>query len=491
MANMQRVLSDIATRTKGDIYIGVVGPVRVGKSTFITRFMQQAVVPKLEDRDERQRLIDELPLSGDGASIMTTQPRFVPAKAAAIRVGRTEMRMRMVDCVGYLVEGASGHIVDGKPRMVKTPWQDKEMTFEKAAEFGTKKVIKEHSTLAIVMTTDGTVAGIARENYIEAEERVIGQLKKLGKPFVIVVNSRDAGSAPARELATQLSVRHGVATLCLNADSLSTDNVTQVFSALLAEFPINGFRVTMPKWLSVLDSTSDIIAEAIESIRKHAGAVRKISDAEAMTLFDKSVNFKALSVTNIDVVSGIVTYNLVPRDDLYSRVLSSQAGVELKDEAHLVAFLRHSGGLLSSTAQIREAMQAANEDGYGIISPRFSDFELSRPTLNKSGRNFGLKLRASAPSFHLLRVDVATEVTPTIGSKSQSEEMLKLMQAEFDADRNALWQVPVFGRSLGSIVEEGIAGKAQTMPVEARRKMKRTITKIVNQGKGGVICILL
>ena len=487
MANMQRVLSDIAQRTKGDIYIGVVGPVRVGKSTFITRFMQQAVVPKLDDHDEKQRLVDELPLSGDGSTIMTTQPRFVPAKAAQIRVGASQMRIRMVDCVGYLVEGASGHVIDGKPRMVKTPWQEKEMTFEKAAEFGTKKVIKEHSTLAVVMTTDGSITDIPRENYIEAEERVISQLKRLGKPFVIVVNTRDVKSA--RGMAAELSAKHGVNALALNADSLSNDDVTQVFSALLAEFPINGFRVTMPKWLRVLDTTSDVISEAIEAIRRHATSVRKIADAEAVGLFEKSPNFLALTVTNIDVVSGVVTYSLVPRDDLYSRVLSGAAGVDLTDEAQLVAFLRHSGGLLSSTKQVREAMMMANESGYGIISPQFSDFVLDRPTLRKSGKNFGIKLRAHAPSFHLVKVDVETYVTPTIGSREHSEDMLKLMHTEYDKDANALWEVPVFGRSLGSIVEEGITSRVHKMPEATRIKMKRTITKIVNTGRGFVIVI--
>lgn len=487
VANMQKVLGDIATRTKGDIYIGVVGPVRVGKSTFITRFMQQAVVPKLDDVNERQRLVDELPLSGDGSTIMTTQPRFVPAKAAQIRVGSSQMRIRMVDCVGYLVEGASGHIVDGKPRMVKTPWQEREMTFEKAAEFGTRKVIKDHSTLAIVMTTDGTITDIPRANYVTAEERTIAQLKKLGKPFVIVINTRD--TATARTLASELTIKHGVHTLAVNADNLTNDNVTSIFNALLAEFPINGFRVTMPKWLRVLDVKSDIIAEAIETIRRHANSVRKIAEAEAPSLFEKSVNFASLSITNIDVVTGVVTYNLVPREDLYNRVLTTQAGVDLSDQAHLVAFLRHSGGLLNSTKQIRDAMLLADETGYGIISPQFADFVLDRPTLNKAGKNFGLKLRATAPSFHLVKVDVATQVTPTIGSRAQSEEMLKLMQAEFDKDPNALWVVPVFGRSLGSIVEEGIQSRVHKMNDVTRIKLKRTITKIVNSNRTFFIAI--
>jgi len=443
--------------------------------------MQQAVVPKMDDHNERQRLVDELPLSGDGATIMTTQPRFVPAKAAQIKVGASAMRIRMVDCVGYLVEGASGHIVDGKPRMVKTPWQEKEMTFEKAAEFGTRKVIKEHSTLAIVMTTDGTITEIPRANYVDAEEKVIAQLKKLGKPFVIAVNSRDPKNAST--LVADLSAKHGVNTLALNADGLTNDDVARVFGALLAEFPINGFRISMPKWLRVLDTESDIISEAVETIRKHVSTVRKIADAEAPTIFEKSVNFASLSITNIDVVSGVVSYTLNPRPDLYNRVLTGAAGVDLTDEAHLVAFLRHSGGLLNSTKQIRDAMLMAADTGYGIISPQFTDFNLHRPTLRKSGKSFGLNLRATAPSFHLVKVDVTTAVTPTIGTKAQSEEMLKLMQAEFDKDANSLWQVPVFGRSLGSIVEEGISTRVHKMPDATRIKLKRTITKIVNSNR--------
>jgi len=489
MANTGKLFADIATRTNGEIHIGVVGPVRTGKSTFITKFMQSTIVPKISNSDERARVVDELPQSGDGTTIMTTQPKFVPNRAVEVQMGSAEMRVRMIDCVGYIVHGAGGHIIDGKPRLVKTPWSDNEMPFEKAAEMGTRKVIKEHSTIAVVMTTDGSVAGIARENYVEAEERVISQLKKMGKPFVVIVNSRNPHGEEAKVLSAQITKKHSVATLALNVNELSTTDINQVFTSLLAEFGVNGFKVNMPKWLTVLDTSNEIIHEAIDALKKYTASIKRLSDNKPERVFEKSAHFARLETTHVDVATGIVTYNIVPHADLYTRVLSSMSGANIASEAHLVAYLSHSGKVMAEHNKIREALAQATETGYGIMAPTFADYVLHAPQLHKSGRSFGLKLRATAPSLHLVRVDVATDVLPTIGTREQSEEMLKLMSAEFETNKDALWQVPIFGKSLESIVREGITGKANAMSMTAKVKMKRTLTKIVNNGRGRLIAI--
>jgi len=452
--------------------------------------MQSTIVPRIDNADERSRVTDELPQSGDGATIMTTQPKFVPSRAIQIQMGSAEMRVRMIDCVGYIVPGSSGHIVDGKPRLVKTPWSDAEMPFEKAAEMGTRKVIKEHSTIAVVMTTDGTIADIARDNYVEAEERVISQLKKLGKPFIVVVNSRNPQGEEAKLVAAHINKKHSVATLALNVSELSTNDINQVFTSLLAEFGVNGFKVNMPKWLTVLDTSNDIIAEAIDGLKKYTASIRKLSDNKPEKVFVNSPHFARLETTHIDVATGIVTFNIVPHADLYTRVLSSMSGANIESEAHLVAFLSHSGKIMAEHNKIRDALSQATQSGYGIMAPTFDDYTLHAPQLHKTGRSFGLKLRATAPSLHLVRVDVATDVLPTIGTREQSEEMLKLMSAEFEQNKDALWQVPIFGKSLESIVTEGITTKANAMQPTAKIKMKKTLTKIVNSnGKGRLIAL--
>jgi len=422
---------------------------------------------------------------------MTTQPHFIPRDGVSIKIGAASMRVRMVDCVGYIIPGAVGHEIDGQPRMVKTPWSDTEMTFEKAAEFGTRKVIKDHSTIAVVMTTDGSVTGLPRENYVDAEEKVIAQLKKLGKPFVIIVNSRTPMSAQAQRVASEIRQKHAVTTLAVNADTLESAEITAIFNALIAEFPVTGFRVTMPKWLTVLNPEHEIIAEAISSLKSHTTKVKKLIDNDTTRVFEKSANFSKLEVTNIDAATGMVTLNIVAKEDLYFRVLSSASGKDLNNEAHLVAFLFHSSKINKEFTKIHTALTQAKEEGYGIVQPAFEDFTLMRPELHRSGKNFGLKFRATAPSLHMVRVDVNADVTPSIGSRGQSEAMLKELLEQYDADPSMIWPVPIFGKSLESIVQDGIHNKVSAMPPVAKTKMKRTLTKIVNQGRGGIICILL
>ena len=487
----QNIFHDIATRTNGDIYIGVVGPCRTGKSTFISRFMRQMIVPKVEGKAEQQRVIDELPQSGDGTAVMTTQPKFVPAKAVQIKTGSVSMRVRMIDCVGYMVQGAVANHADGKIRHVKTPWSDNEMPFEKAAELGTKKVIADHSTIAIMVTTDGTITEIPRYNYVEAEERTIKELKKSGKPFVIIVNSKNPSSGECKKISTDIANKHGVTVLPLDVESLSAEHINNIVTAVLHEFGVSGFKITMPKWLTVLDAKHEIISEAIEALKSFTKNIKRLSDNDTTRVFEKSAHFAQLETMNTCVATGLIHYNIVPKPELYFKVLSNESGVVIKSEQELVAFVKHMGASKQKYTAIKDALESAHNTGYGVVTPQLEHFTLDVPSLHKRGKDFGVRLRATAPSLHIIKVDVSTEVTPTIGSQAQSEEMLRTIQSDYENNREACWNTNIFGKPLNAIVQEGIGAKAAGMHPEAQRKIKRTLTKIVNNGRGGIICILL
>lgn len=486
------IFDSIANRTGGDIYIGVVGPVRCGKSTFIAKFMRSHILPKVENKAEQQRVLDELPQSADGSAIMTTQPKFVPAKAVSIKVaGSNTMRVRLIDCVGYLVPGATGNQTDGKIRNVKTPWSNDEMPFEKAAEIGTRKVIADHSTVAVMVTTDGTVTNIPRANYVEAEEKIIKELKKSTKPFVIVLNSRTPASAECRKIAGQLTEKHGVVVIPMDVEHLDTENINNIFKSLLHEFGVCGFKVNMPKFLTVLDGSHSLITEAIDGLKSYTKNVKRLSDNDPSKVFSNSANFQALETVNTDVATGIITFNIVPKPDLYYKVLSAECGVEIKSEQALVAYIRHVSASKAEFDKVKSALRQAVDGGYGVVQPVLNDYALDKPQLYRNGRSWGVKLRAVAPSLHIIRVDVNTEVTPTIGSQQQSEEMLKYLSNQYESDRTAIWSTNILGKNLDTLVQEGITNKIIGMNTEAQRKMKRTLTKIVNNGRGGIICILL
>jgi stage IV sporulation protein A len=488
----QNIFHDIAKRTNGDIYIGVVGPCRTGKSTFISRFMRQMVVPKVENKAEQQRVIDELPQSGDGLAVMTTQPKFVPAKAVQIKTaGAVTMRVRMIDCVGYMIPGAVANHADGKVRLVKTPWSDSEMPFERAAEIGTKKVIAEHSTIAVMVTTDGTITEIPRANYLDAEERTIKELKKSGKPFVVIVNSKTPSAGECKKVCTDIANKHGVTVLPMDVEALAAEHINNIITAVLHEFGVCGFKVTMPKWLTVLDADHEIISEAVEALKTFTKNIKRLSDNDTTKVFEKSTNFERLETTNTCVATGIIHYVIVPKQELYYKVLSSESGVEIKSEQELVAFVKHMGSAKHQYTAIKDALSQAQATGYGVVAPLVSDYALDAPSLYKRGKDFGVRLRAHASSLHIIKVDVSTEVTPTIGSQAQSEEMLRAIQMDYDNDRAACWNTNIFGKPLQAIVQDGITTKATGMHPEAQRKIKRTLTKIVNNGRGGIICILL
>lgn len=486
------IYDDIKSRTNGDIYIGVVGPVRVGKSTFITNFMQKLVLPNITEKNAKERTIDELPQSADGKTIMTTQPHFVPNEAVRIKVANAEMKVRMIDCVGYLAQGVMGHVEDDKPRLVKTPWSEEELPFEEAAELGTSKVIKEHSTIGIVVTTDGSVTYIPRSNYIEAEERVVNEMKECGKPFVLVLNCKNPNSNENKKLTASLNAKYEVPVIALNALELKDEDVDKVFESILMEFPVKSIQIQMPKWMRALDFNSDIITEVAQEMKKMGSNMLKLSDANKNQIaFAESNCFDPITVSTIDAGDGIIKFNVIPKEGLFYQVLSKECGYEIKDDFELVGYIKELAVAKLEYDKIKGALEEVKQTGYGIVEPRREDLELGEPEIIKQGNRFGVKIKASAPSLHIMRVDVETEVTPLVGTEDQSQDLAKNLVEQFENDPEAIWDTNILGKSLFSLVGDNINSKIVMMPVEAQRKMRKTLARIVNEGKGGVLCILL
>ena len=491
MENFQ-IYDDIKSRTNGDIYIGVVGPVRVGKSTFISQFMQKLVLPNISEKNVKDRTIDELPQSADGKTIMTTQPHFVPNEAVKIKVANAEMKVRMIDCVGYLAEGVMGHIEDEKPRLVKTPWSEDDMPFEEAAELGTNKVIKEHSTIGIVVTTDGSVTDIPRANYLVAEEKVVKEMKDCGKPFVIVLNCKNPNSNENKKLVASLNQKYEVPVIGLNALELKEEDIDKVVENVLMEFPVKSIQIKMPTWMKALDFNSDIILQVSSEMRKISLDMIKLSDANKNQIaFAESEFFDPITVSNIEAGEGVVKFDVIPKQGLYYQVLSQECGYEIKDDYELINYIKELAVAKVEYDKIKGALEEVKQTGYGIVEPNKEDFELGEPEIIKQGNKFGVKIKSTAPSLHIMRVDVETEVTPLIGTEDQSQDMAKNLLDQFENDPESIWDINVLGKSLYNLIGDNINSKIVTMPIEAQRKMRKTLTRIVNEGKGGVICILL
>lgn len=487
------IYHDIATRTNGDIYIGVVGPVRCGKSTFITKFMESLVIPCIENKHSKQRTIDELPQSGEGKTIMTTQPRFVPNEGVKILLnGKIEMKVRMVDCVGYMVSGAMGFEENKKPRLVKTPWSDEDMPFQQAAELGTKKVIVDHSTIGIVMTTDGSVCELPRESYIEAEERVIAEMYKTNKPFVVVLNSANPSSEETKKLAKALERKYEVPVIALNAKQLEKNDIENIFEKILLEFPIKTLKVKMPDWLRALSFNDELITQIISEVKKFGENVYKIGQIDKTNVaFLESEDFEPVTVGTIKMGEGTVYFEIVPKPHLFYKVLSKQCGTEIVNDLQLVSYIKTLSHAKREYDKLADALEQVEETGYGIVVPSIDQLTLEDPQIVKQGSRFGMKLKASAPSLHIMRVDIETEISPLVGTQAQSEELAQHLMQEFENNPKSVWETNIFGKSLNALVNEGINSKISMMPVEAQRKMRKTLTKIINEGKGGIICILL
>ena len=487
------IYKDISLRTGGDIYIGVVGPVRTGKSTFITRFMEKLVVPNINNKLQKQIATDEMPQSADGKTIMTTQPKFIPANAVKVQFkNKSSANVRLVDCVGYMVEGAVGHEEEERPRLVKTPWDDKEIPFEKAAEIGTKKVIDEYSTIGVVVTTDGSFGEIPRSNYVKAEERVIRELKSLKKPFIVVLNSSNPAERSALELANEIEEKHQVPVVCINVNKMTIDDINFIMEKVLLEFPMMAFNVDLPRWMQALPVNSPVISEILNCTKNVSQNMRKMRDfTEISGVFDGSLNFQSLDVSELKLGEGEANCVVVPKENLYYKVLSSECGEEINDDYQLISYIKDFSESKKRFAKIKEALSEAEQNGYGVVLPTIDEMNLEEPVLVKQGGKYGVKLKASAPSLHIMKVDVCTEVAPIVGTEKQGEDLINYIMTKFEDNPAGIWETNMFGKSLHDLVNEGLAGKLNAMPKDAQGKMRKTLTRIVNENKGGLICILL
>ena len=484
-----QIYEDIKSRTNGDIYVGVVGPVRVGKSTFITEFMKKLVIPNIENENSKVRAIDELPQSADGKTVMTTQPRFIPNEAVKISVAdKINLKVRMIDCVGYMVSGAMGTKENNKPRLIKTPWSEEEMTFEKAAEFGTRKVMEEHSTIGVVVTTDGSVTDLERANYLEAEEEIIGDMKATQKPFVIVLNTKNPQSAESKKLVQSLSEKYSAQVVAMNVKEMKESDVDRIFEKLLLEFPVTSIKVNMPKWISALPFSSPIIKEITGEIKKFGNSVNKIGDANKdAVIFSESESFDPITFSNVEMGEGVIRFSVIPKENLFYTVLSNECGFEIKDDFELVSYIKDLATAKVEYDKLKTALTEVEESGYGIVVPKQEDFVLQEPEVVKQGNRFGVKIKATAPSLHIIKVDVETEMTPLVGSETQSQDLVNYLNEQFENNKEKIWETNLLGKSLSSMVGENISSKIVMMPTDAQRKMRKTLGRIINAGKGGVL----
>lgn len=487
------VYRDISDRTGGDIYIGVVGPVRTGKSTFISKLMNLLVLPNLADDHAKERMIDELPQSGQGRSIMTTQPRFVPDQAVRVTVDdKATFNIRMVDCVGYLVDGAVGHLEDEKPRMVRTPWFEYDIPFEQAAEVGTRKVIAEHSTVGVVMTTDGTIADIPRESYVPAEERVVSELKALGKPFVIVLNSAQPDTDAARALCEQLKEKYQSAVLLMDVMRFDKQDMTALLTDLLYEFPIRRINVNISKWVCALSPDHWLLADVMERVRAGTDDMHLMRDyARIADVFAQADYASRVHIDDITLGDGSINMGVAVDEALFYQVLGEECGCEIKDDRHLVSIVKELVNAKTEYDRLEGALNSVRLTGYGVVQPVMEEISLEQPELIQQGNKFGVCLKASAPSLHLIQVDVQTEVSPIIGTEQQSEDFINFLMEEYKTDPARIWETDIFGKSLHEIVKEGLAGKNANIPEDARDKLQETLQRVVNEGDGGMLCILL
>lgn len=484
---------DIAKRTDGDIYVGVVGPVRTGKSTFIKRFMDLLVIPNIDNEYKRERARDELPQSAAGRTIMTTEPKFVPNEAVEITIGdNLKLKARLVDCVGYLVNNAIGYLEDDMPRMVKTPWSEEEIPFEQAAEIGTKKVIQEHSTIGIVMTTDGSITDIPREDYIEAEERVIAELKQIHKPFIIVLNSNNPYSDYTKQLSAKLEEKYEMPVVPIDCANLNLEDINNIFTKVLYEFPIDCININFPKWVDGLSQDHPLKKELLTEIKNafQQASVLKQVDSCIATISQTEIIQKT-TVEQIQLGTGAVDISITLKEELFYQVLTEISGVTITNEGDLFSTMTELASTKKEYDKIAYALEEVRAKGYGIVTPSMDELILDEPEMVKQGSRFGVKLKAKAPSIHMIRADIETEVSPIVGSEKQSEELVNYLLSEFESDPKKIWESNIFGKSLHELVNEGLQTKLAKMPEDAQMKLQETLERIVNEGSGGLICIIL
>ncbi len=487
------IYKDIATRTGGDIYIGVVGPVRTGKSTFIKKFMEKVVLPNIEDSYVKDRANDEMPQSATGRTVMTTEPKFIPDEAVELTIkDNVSFRIKLVDCVGYLVDGALGHTEDGEPRMVMTPWLKERVPFETAAEMGTKKVIEEHSTIGVLITTDGSICDIPRESYVDGEKKAIEQLKAIKKPFVILVNSKNPSSDNVKELCEGLEKEYGVSAIPTDCFNLTEKDIKEILSVILMEFPVKEINVSVPEWIRSLPDDHPLKTQILTGIRTSGENISKVRHiSTAFDGFEDNEWKAAVKPEKILLGKGKGFLSVVVPENVFYDILSAQSGFEIHGKESLSSLLTSLSKVKAEYDKIADAIEELNETGYGIVMPTIDELSLEEPEIVKQSGGYGVKLKASAPSIHLIKANIETEVSPMVGTELQSEELVKFLLKEFEEDPKRIWESNMFGKTLHELVREGLNSKIAHMPSDARTKLSETLQKVINEGSGGMICILL
>ena len=490
---MNNIYEDIAKRTQGDIYIGVVGPVRTGKSTFIRKFMEKLVLPNIDNEFKRERTQDEIPQSGSGKTIMTVEPKFVPADGVEIKIkDNVSLKVRMVDCVGYIVEGALGHEEDGKQRLVSTPWSQEAMTFEKAAEIGTKKVIRDHSTIGIVVITDGSVTGMDRNSYVVPEERVINELKSLKKPFVVILNTINPNSEETELLRAELEEKYEVPIVPVNVVDREEEEIENVMETVLYDFPLTEIRINLPQWVEGLEMNHWIKNNIIFTLKQSIAEIGKIRDVNKIVEGFSDLDFlQDTEVDNVELGEGVITIDLSTKQELFYNILEEKSGFKIDGDYQLLNLVTRLSKVKNEYDKIESALYDAKTKGYGVVAPSLDELSLEEPEIIKQGKQYGVKLRANAPSLHIIKADISTEVSPIVGNQNQGEEMVKYLLDEFEQNPSEIWESNMFGKSLNDLVKEQLQSKLYTMPEEIRVKIQKTLQKIINEGSMNIITILL
>lgn len=486
------IIKDISQRTGGDIYLGVVGAVRTGKSTFIKKCIENLVVPNIKDEYERKRCLDEVPQTAQGKTIMTIEPKFVPSNAATIQIEDFTANIRLIDCVGYVIDAAKGYEDENGPRMVRTPWYDEEIPFVEAAEIGTEKVIRDHSTIGIVVTTDGSFGEIKRDDYVAVENQVISELKEIGKPFIVVLNSAHPTHPDTERLAENLRNEHNVPVVPVSVEAMGEKEIYNILKEALFEFPVLSVNVNMPDWIACLSYKHPVKKEYIEKIKESVIEVDKVRDVDKIIEhFNGCEHISKAYLSEINTAEGEITINLEAPDGLYNVVLNEIIGTEIDSKAKLISLFTELNETREEFSQFKEAIKMVKQTGYGTSFPTIKDMKLDTPEIIKQGTRYGVKLKAVAPSIHMIRVDVESTFEPIIGSETQSKELIDNLMKDYETDPQSVWKSEMFGRSLDNIVQEGIRGKLSLMPDNIRHKLQTTLTKVVNKGSNNMIAIVI
>ena len=486
------IIKSISNRTGGDIYLGVVGAVRTGKSTFIKKVIETLVVTNIEDEYEKKRALDEIPQSAQGKTIMTTEPKFVPSQAATIHIDEVEAKIRLVDCVGYVIPNAKGYEDENGPRMVKTPWYDEQIPFVEAAEIGTEKVIKDHSTIGIVVTTDGSIGELTRNDYVEAEERVVSELKEMGKPFIVILNSTHPMLPETERLSEKLTENYGVPVLPVSVENMTERDIYSILREALYEFPVAEVNINMPEWIGCLSKDHWLKKIYVEKIRESVVDIDKLKDVDRIiTPFQDCEYINRAYLSDVNTETGVITLTLDCPNDLYGTVLKEIIGVDITSKSALLSLFQEYQVAKKEYDQVKDALAMVKQTGYGVATPTLQDMKLSTPEIIKQGSRYGVKLKAVAPSIHMIRVDVESTFEPIIGSELQSKELIQYLMKDHDNDPSSIWKSEIFGRSLDVIVKEGIQAKISLLPDNVRFKLQSTLSKLVNKGSGNLFAIVL